>query len=448
VVGNGGGDWPIGAAVRNWGPGLDATLPHGQMFIAFEEVEPGVGGVPTRNNSNLRWYSCDDAACTTATQQSDDYLGYIDHQNLVHLSMAIQRSAPGELELAVTRRDHNGSDLDCDNDGTDDSGYADLAADQWDTTGGLAGHTHVGQRDFGANLGVCIDHGVNLARFENGEPYACYTRTELGMVSDDQDVACNTQSFPAVSPWPNEVNHSGASDKEDHPGFEHYDGGKLALARVQRSGAQGVNIQAEFPDESAPDVEVDFNGTRVDHPDVIVSNGKLRMVWRENVGGSATIHYAMCDFHNDDCWDDADWHLDPDLDGDGDDDPVADSLTGWNYDADAPEIEGDGNHLFVLYHYDTLEGGGTISNPTEYRVVLAERCPGGDWVREIVRTPTNTDWDQTNLFGRPSLVLDRANDVVHVVFAELDEFTGGYGGIAPATDSDLWWYRRDYGACP
>ena len=66
---------------------------------------------------------------------------------------------------------------------------------------------------------------------------------------------------------------------------------------------------------------------------------------------------------------------------------------------------------------------------------------------ELVRAPSPSSDDQAIVFGRPSIVLNAAEQIAHVALIEFDEYHNDFKMDVP-TDSDLYWYRKSYTPCP
>lgn len=70
-----------------------------------------------------------------------------------------------------------------------------------------------------------------------------------------------------------------------------------------------------------------------------------------------------------------------------------------------------------------------------------ERCGTGSWsALSLLRTADVSDDSQSIQFGRPSIALNRDENIVHVVFREVSTPAG--------TSAELWWSRRSYADCP
>lgn len=165
------------------------------------------------------------------------------------------------------------------------------------------------------------------------------------------------------------------------------------------------------------------------------AGGKLHLVWADNTGSSAQIRYQECDWSSTvDCTDGGDWLTTPTA--------VVNSTSGYNHTAQFPELIIDGDNQFVVYQYNA----GTMD--PRWRVMVASRCAGDStWSIEQVRTPDASDEDQFLAIGRPSLAINKDEQILHVLFTEADDgYLGGYR-LSGVTDADLYWYRKEYTLC-
>jgi hypothetical protein len=81
------------------------------------------------------------------------------------------------------------------------------------------------------------------------------------------------------------------------------------------------------------------------------------------------------------------------------------------------------------------------------RVYFTHRCNSTvPWeTPEILFEPADASWHSMLDFGRPHLVLNRGDAVVHVVFHEQN-----YDGpvLDLLRDGNVWWARRPFPTCP
>lgn len=301
---------------------------------------------------------------------------------------------------------------------------------------GAWGNAIIAPRESG---GLCTDHGRSSSRFGSGDAWACYTAKDWG---GEEDVRCNHGPPTLVGgelTWTNEFALSSvATGGEDHPSFDFYGpNNALVVTGTERSGGDGVSARVHFPGHVNGEQIVEFPrkslSSKIDFSDLVAANGRLQMVWRDGELADADIKYAECipDAANGvDCTNRF-LHWDEEV------------ITDTHFGADVPELAVEGDNQFVLFHYDS---GGAFGDD-RYRVALAERCVDdvGWTISDIRPFPDVFDDDQHNKFGRPSIALDRINNIVHVVFAEVVGYSGTW---EPGSAGDLHWYRRDYTDCP
>ena len=80
------------------------------------------------------------------------------------------------------------------------------------------------------------------------------------------------------------------------------------------------------------------------------------------------------------------------------------------------------------------------------RVKFSERCGTGSWsTPEVIRTGSGSD--QIIEFGRPNVVLNREEHLVHVLFVELDAYSTSDDLQSVTKDGDVWWYWKGYTPC-
>jgi len=444
--------YPVGTAIRNWGP-------QDEVFISVDVKTDDSTVNDIEADSDLYWYTCsNNDTCATATLQSTTDVGTtIYGRNLPQSSLAIRRRWGQPIEVLHTLRQK--IELDCDGDGdeyrddfTDEGNLLDLGAKLFSTT---SGEIESWQVDANDGSGRCENHGISFSRFvtNSTDPMACYTRN-----SDDPNpgtapyrdrLTCNTYDgnpSGTGAAWDNREVMYNNGENEDHPSFVVYGSGDhLAVSGTWR-GAQGNStdeIRVHFPDAAAPPPNEDIvsfpsTGTKVEYSHLEDHGGKLHLVWADRTSNSASVRYQSCDYAFGNgvyCNHETDWLSSDTI--------VADSSTGYHRDAQGPVFAMDGDRQFVAWQYNA----NSDTNP-RWRVVVANRCVGDpSWSYEEVRGTTDAR-DQYVVEGRPSLVLNRAENIAHIVFIEAEGYTGGFQGFNSITNADAWWYRTSYSECP
>ena len=446
---------PIGGAIRNWSN-------TGDVFLYLEGYDNTLN-VPqdwttdgAQNLTELQWWSCSIGdGCATQTDRLGD--GEVDINvyggHYQHPTLALRRVSGGPRELRLL-----GDTLlvdDCDADGDlitegdlEDDYRADSYARNWSTSTGF------GALRFPENgTSGCSNVGVTLGRFDYVTNYAhaCYT-----FDADNNDpavfdiVRCNNEEGAVVNgPWVNPEQVStviGAA--EDHPGWDFYGNTNFrAVASVDRS-VLGNQILVHFPDEVAAPF-VTFTSAAplsrdVDHPSLYQGNDRLFLVWAESGGTDdelARVLYQTC-FLSDGCTNPASWLATPQV--------LADSVTGSNRGARHPEIVVDGDRRFTLYQYDSKPG----AMLTQARVAMAYTCgwSGLPIGRQLIRTPDSDEDNQVIGVGSPNIVLNKPEQIVHVVFAELEDIVAPtYSATwseSASEEGQAFWAWEAYPACP
>lgn len=104
-----------------------------------------------------------------------------------------------------------------------------------------------------------------------------------------------------------------------------------------------------------------------------------------------------------------------------------------------PQLAHDEGRQILIWEQDDLP----LVTPGGERIYEMERCGTGAWsAPALLRTPTggaNSAESQSIQIGRPRIVLNRNDNVAHVVLTE--------NGTSPTT-GELWWMRRSYTDCP
>jgi hypothetical protein len=222
---------------------------------------------------------------------------------------------------------------------------------------------------------------------------------------------------------------------EDHPSFNMGPGGRYVALHKQLdlpgSGGSNHTIEMNVPDGTALDISL-ANQVRKNFPNTSRNGGVQRVVWEEDDDVNARLMYAQC---SSDCSQLTNW--------------THEQITDGAVHKDARRVEhivdlGD-QREFVSFSYDSSQVGAARN-----RVVLGTRCLGdATWTFEQVRDPGagREFWDQMLNYGRPSIVLDKANDIVMLAFVEAEQWNDG-NFPTPGTESNAVWIRADYGVLP
>jgi hypothetical protein len=422
IANEGGGDLPLGTAIRSWGPA-------DTIFVFSEEVALGN---PNETNAAIRRYTCsNNDVCTTPTLNTTYAVGdNLFGDEAFNAALAIHRaSSTDPIELLIALKQEYREDCDGDNltaeDGDSDDFPAELGSYIYSTTSIPPLNFLSAIELDGVN--ECNGRGVITARRGAGAWHVCFTDQPDGVTDR---IACDNSSGSLTLEWPNvEILDTAPSGPEEHPSFDFKDGDRV-VAASNRPGASTDKLRIHFPDGTAPPnedvVEHSYLADGVSFPDVgttaVTGGGHVtHIVWEESAGD--LLRHARCP-QTDDCLDAGDWTL----------------TTIYDSDAGAlshPHLALDGGKQFVLFEKDVESGAGLKS-----RVMLTERCGTGSWsTPEFIRTPDDgetSNEDQLVSLSRPAIALNREEHIVHVVFVESN---------ADDSTSELWWYRREYDPC-
>jgi hypothetical protein len=439
---SGAGESPLGVSVRQWGPTSDVFV----FFHGTREMTVG-GQTYNRQAGRLKHYTCDPAGggydyCETATLDNDDQIGPFSRGNhLLHPAMAIKGISGGrELRLSRAEFDYGGANCPVysGGQGQPDQEQWDLVAYKWNTTNGSISDQAI-EAAFSAN--ECTDFGITELAFDgSGTARAYYTH---GDPATHDAVHCNEEA--TGSTWNNVIHYEalgGLFYDADHPSFV-LDGGDPIVVHHETNGtAHAISFRPADP--LATDFSFDNSSVstfRKDHPRMVKSTDGLRVVYMFAEDANARLMYRWCDDLSGDC---DDYTADPT--NTGNDDWYEEVVTGDtdHHDVNYPEIRVDYGERreFVAFSYDA---NGTL--PGQHRrVAVGTRCigAGNSWSFFEPRTPPSSTWDQVLHYGRPSLVLDKNNDMLHLVFVEAEEWET----LTPDYDSggvgDVYWARASY----
>jgi hypothetical protein len=424
----GAGESPAGVAMRQWGPS-------GDVFLLWHGALP----FGPRAAARLGHFSCDAAPpgghwCETVTELAREQMGNLSYgQHLLHPAMAI-RSLPSSnhLELLLTHTEYDYGGASCAPVGS--SERWDLVSHLWNTD---VGTTRTQAVEAAWVAGLCSDYGVTEVKFDQqGVGRACYTNPDP---VSDETVHCNEQGTGAEWGYVEQLDPIDPSmDEADHPSFVMHGGRPTVVHHEGTSAEDWISFR---PGRSgASDFVFDDASVaafRKDHPVVIETQDELRVVYQFGDGTNAHIMYKWCDDLTGDCDD-----YSPDPTNSNNDDWHEEIVTDSHDDAAHAEVMVDWGEQreFVAFTYDS-------NHPYQHRrVVLATRCIGQDnpWTFHEPRQPPVTRYDQALNYGRPSMVLDRVNDVVHIAFAEAEEWHGNSPSYSMGQGGELYWVRASY----
>jgi len=430
------GESPAGVALRQWGPASEVFLFHHGMRIFTG------GGTPiARHAGRFTAFSCDTPGagedwCENVTEESREVIGATQFgAHYLHPAMGIRKINSGaDRELLLSRAvyDYWGS-VGCSPVGN--SERWDLVSYTWDTTNGLTDTHPIEAATIPAQ---CTDFGVTEVKFDgSGTGRACYTNSDP---STHDTVHCNEQGtgidwgnveeLEPINPFMDDADHPSFVMSGGAPTVVHHEGDGSEHWISFRPGASGAT-EFRFDDATAKNF-------RKDHPVIVENDDEMRVVYQFGEGTNARIMYKWCDDTSGDC---DDYTADPT--NTNSDDWHEEIVTDSHRDAAHAELLVDVGQQreFVAFTYDT-----TVNGSQWRRVVVGTRCVGqdNDWDFFEPRTPDVSTDDQALNFGRPSMVLDRAHDVVHIAFVEADEWEGNQPSYITGGSGDLYWARASY----
>lgn len=436
------GESPLGVAVRQWGPTGDVfVFYHGSKEVTL------VGTPTTRQAGRLKHYLCDTPGagqgwCETATLTSDDQVG--DHSfgvHLLHPALAV-KNAGGERELLLSRAVYDYGGVSCPiipgAPGEPPEEQWDLVSYRWNTQVGSISDQAI---EAAFAPGLCSDYGITELTFDgSGVGHACYTNADAGT---HDEVHCNEQASGFA--WNNVTAYEAINNPDndaDHPSFVLDGGGRYVVHHEVAGNNDAISFRPADPLATEFSFDnVSVAGFRKDHPRISKSPDGVRVVYMFGEDDSARLMYRWCDDLSGDCDDYTadktntivdDWH--------------EEIVTGEveHYDVNYPEIRVDYGERreFLAFSYDSADGVGS----QQRRVVLGTRCIGADnpWTFSEPRVPASALWDQVLHYGRPSLVLDKAHDIVHLAFVEAEEWHSLTPNYDSGGEGDLYWARASY----
>ncbi len=421
--------FPIGAAVLT----AKAT---DEAFVAWDVLDKR-SGVPS-NQAILAAYTCsDDDACAIPEPidgpvEIGEPIGW---GNSVQPALATSGGSDRDVRVLLRQK----VNPDCDEDGVtgnggdpDDRSTMDLLAFPYDTAVGVGEPMEVA-----VNRGAtCVDRGVTVAASGAGWAHACFTERAFGVYDR---VACASEYDFTWSSVHGPTNHDVGD--EDHPAMVIASGRRTVAAHKLNIGAPDavrVHLLDRYPAPDEPVVEFPSAGAEdgledvAKYPGLGAGHGNLSLVYQDGAESNAGIWYAECDLESG-CTRESDWSV-PEV--------VADEASGFANRAAQSQIAIDGDRQWVAYVYD--------SDPTfavASRVVAATRCRGEEWTLAEVSVPDVASHDQSLEFGRPSLVVDEASRVAHLVFVEHDDYVHRRDLRDRTHEGKLRWCTRAYDTC-
>jgi len=429
-----------GVSIRQWGPqgrvflythlqGTDDGVNDDEQSAEVEEWEclPAGGGYDYCENIFLQNHEVVGATSTGA--------------HLLHPAAAIRHQGGGDLELTLSRLVKNYGGASC---------PTNNGEEQWDLVSYLFEPDHSGSNDITATLPInaafasaeCADYGMTELAYDGATPHGCYTAIE----GSEEFIQCNDDDGTGTSEWTgandlsNDENLPGSWDaEEDHPSFVIAPNGRIVAAHrhnVHPTQGEKQNIEVTFPDSSIVDID-SWTDTRKNFPntsrnyDGVLGKHVLRVVWEVGDGTDAELTYASC-------------HTDCDIDTSWSTETITDS----HRDAQRVQHVADAgaNREFVVFSYDSR----TPFFGSTTRVVLGTRCmdqsPAEAWAFDEVRpSPASPGDDQKLNYGRPSIALDKVNDMVMVGFVEASNWDDGpVWDLQGGSDGDVVFARADY----
>jgi hypothetical protein len=398
----------VGVAIRQWGP-------TDEVFFAVETRDTSSG----EHDLHMEQWDCLNAACSSVSPSDgpDELFDNLLHDQYMHPSMAIMReSASDPRVLTVATRDRKRTT--CDGNIYELAGYLDRVAiyldvnsQEWDTSSGtMTGDYAVRLSDTSDD--VCENATRTFTKYEKNtkDVHVAYDWNESPDVYMGND--------PVDYPQEVYIANRAVSSSSQTQTLVHRDFGEV-LWRSRPTFAFDDNADriaafhepnytvVDFVDESDPwntDVAFSLPVTSRTWPSISTRGDRIDLVDSEG--------YATCTMSGTvDCRDDADW---------------SDEELGVGDDA---QIVSDGDKLFIL-----TGSGETIQIKT--------KCVGDtSWSTTTPKTPTGGN-KQLAYSGRPSIVLNRQDNVLHVAFVE------NTTGELNEDDGEAWWARRSYSDCP
>jgi hypothetical protein len=427
---------PVSMAMKQW----NST---GDVFLLTEIRRQEEGDVEKDLLMSHKTCSLGDG-CATVSDISDDTLStvYLNNTQLLP-SMAVTQVA-GERQLHVVRKHR--VDGDCDDDLTlyyneigDDTDVeaADLSEEVWSTDGGW-----VSQYDVKTITDTSCDRfGTSYTKYvPSTKAVSCFTWDAERGTAGKCTVYCGQRLVSGSGSWSNTA-VDGGGNHNDHAVWTYLgDAGPVDshMAIVHRDDLTNIDVDfveaditavdtVRFPLSVAPDPVMDVG----DYPWIVRNaNSTLFSTWHEKpaTGNSHLARFIGCTT-DDFCDDISHWS--------GDGTGVPQTIWEQNH-LQHVEIAVEGTRQFVIFSADSAAAGAK-----QMRVYFTWRCEVTDsWEEPVaIFTPATAAWDSMLDFGRPHLVLNRSDDMIHVAFWE--QSTDGDS----ATDGNAWWAYRSYPSC-
>jgi hypothetical protein len=420
---------PVGVAIRQWGPTKD-------VFFAIESRVPVLNGDHT---AAVHHWSCSNASCTGATPvgQAHPIGDAVRLGQYWFPSMAVQRldvlNLPRKLHIVARDRIR----VNCvgteayaakNNPLDDNIRFLDLREFTWDTQVGTLQITPASQLRLGDMDEVCEDAGTSWTKVfpGTGHVYTSYSWNETpyahpaGVVPPDVEVADRPDNGGF---WSNDVVprwywHAGDPTVHANPSFDFYDAEARAVAYDTTHGAR-----VQFVDDATPwahDVLFpgisDSTGQTIDADPSIAYHaaaGRYHLVGAPS--GKEQVLYTTCqEAPGVDCLETAHWTVPT---------QIASGVRA--------SVEFDGNRVFVIY-----EGAAAVT-------LLTKCVTDAAWTTQTPRVPPS-GYLQSLYSGRPSMVVNKLDNVLHVAFTERVDNQP----LINPDQGDAWWLRRTYSDCP
>lgn len=429
-----GDTFPIGSAVRQWGP-------TDKVVIVVDSRTEDDTSDDDQHHLTFRGYTCsngDDCATPTAllAVSPADELRF---RQMFHPSVGIRYPSGGPTTFHVVGRAKIETDCDQDTteydelDVTEGSDPDALALDlkEWEATAGGSVVTVTGTFTVETNDNVvpCRDHKTSHTKTLSGDTYACWMEgaitatpvwwVECGLRYDWDTTWATYFTADTVygdplfeDPW--------FGFRDDEPVVALHDGIDLEteVHFPYEAGDPSVAFAALADDTLTPSID-------------ITPAGKVRIAWADRDDASAdTTQYSAC-ASTEDCLDASDWTADHE-------DFPTDAQHTVASGADQVQnvqIVADGTRQFLIAMADPSGGS------ENWGVYFTTRCDDGEWETPIlVKTRLAAGNDQRIDDGAPNIGINQDEDIVHIVFVESDD-------VADPASGTVFWAYAPYDPC-
>lgn len=409
-----------------------------QVYVAWEQKVVSTGVSTLR----VTGWTCSAAFCDPPTAVTGFGGGLVvggalrGGTEFTHPSMSI-KGPPAAPELRITRRERwLPLTTDCDEDGvlyaTETAGLdiTQLELSQYPITTSGVGTGQLVDGDVGL---PCNDRGVHLTRQRSGAMGVCWTFKPSGGL-DFIRCGSSQPTWAVIDLDPLDTGDPGDAF-DDHVSFDTLSAfppfERFVATHNKDGGAD--HIAMHFPDATDPSFRFP-QGSGGDYPYAMLQTdiAAAHVTWHASSGGESWMVHAMCDLSTG-CDAAGEW--------------AERLVVPATEDADFQQLEIATDDRFQVLAFEAND----LDDGLQRKVFLRSRCAPatfpatvGDWDpmdAPIVAREPPPGAAQFLDRGRPFVVLNPIENLVHVVFREQKD------AVNPASETDIWWATFAYDDC-